>query len=369
MIPQPTTATAEATPPLRKKIRVHVLCDKTSGLVKINCTHPLPTTNIVARCIRPPYRRLANQYTMYSLSDAISLTRDTIPASEWQNAIAIAIANGELGDKLDATELYERAQGQAFLTIGETMYKLQPLEVKAGSKVLRALRKQVIDRTKGECAAMLDSARHDADAILASAAARLEAARKAEQALKKQTPPPPSWAIDQHVALRFYNGLWEVATVITFAPKVFEIGRGTGGRILTWNATNAPPAAHIVWVPLSKEEKGAYRWTSCHLSQFTAGDLPHMTHDSACMDPAGAPKTITSASDLRLLSNAISQCFQGVSIDSLLTRANRWDSSARAFIPAALANALNQENYIDHCLITKPDSKTNDDKHNEVFVA
>lgn len=321
---------------MSEAVKVTIKKNEEEGTVVVECSHEIPSVETIAFQMPPVKQRLVNRYSYRSLSQSISRLEGRITYQEWSDAIAKAILHKQLNDVGATTEMRNLGQG-AYMTLGNALYKLSPVELIQPSKAVMAIRKRTLEAAKIEAKALVDNAQVSANALIVSAnKLKLEAKRELDLA-KNATKKPPEWAVDSGMVVRYdiYNYSWQVRFTIKLSITHFDIN--VGSKQVTWDAVPQLMKAIKLWVPIMPD--GGYNITSVKVDADSP-EIPHIDHVSACMSPGDAPKKIANKHDLTALRYSIERCMQRVQLDSLKTSSEKWIEIFKDALPVELYESM-----------------------------
>ena len=341
-------ATPTPQPSPNEPIIVKISVDRTMPYGwRIDCSHPFKMTidSIVhylpERCrtyIERNYMGCTIDYVMQHMCPSRMTVDDA------QSALAKAIAFEQ--STINAEPLVMRPfDKDAYLAMGEMVYRLQPVEIARTNKALAICKRKAMKEAATVKDQLIAQANQSAKGILDEAQKRLkQAADKIAEAERSNA--PPAWMLEQRRPLLFKSGMWCVSFDFNFKIDRWEYDmphpttalreKGIFRRKI-WTASPTLPLKMRAFVPIHRD--GSYQITGCYLDAFQKS-LPHMHHTASCMSPATAPKEIKSQGDLLVLTDAISRCFRTVALHSLYSSPSDWEETAVKACPPALWTAL-----------------------------
>jgi hypothetical protein len=349
MIPQPSTPTQSQSP-----IKVSVKRDPSQPYgICISCApHTVAPSvdNVLPFLSKEKQKQIACCYSGCTVDYVIN--RCTYPLSMWQDAIAAEIAHRlqvEANENnLEPTVLNPTMPGDAYIAIGEGVYKLQPVGVAPINKALNLVRRKAMSTARTEADRIIADGKLSVSGIVAEANKRLaEAAAKLRDLNNAKI--PPAWTLGYPVRYNSDQGWFEVAIDFDFCITHFDWPSYRSPRptepqgvnrpvIRTWASVATAPHFKVkMWVPA--REDGAYRTSQCRLDT-ACGPLPHMKATGSCMTPAMAPPNIKTSRQLIQLRDAVAICLRRVDLSSLYVSYSSWDARAQAMTPPALSNSL-----------------------------
>lgn len=347
MVTQRTLATPEKESKPVVKVSVHILRNPANGHYTITTTHPLGTTAAIITHLPPPLQPRVRNFVHESFEYAMASTYGTVSSLDWQNAAAAELVTrlSAPNDTHDATET--ALATNAFLALGDAIYKLQPIAVSPSNRILHSLRAKLRTEMTTERDRILAAATDNASRTLSTAALRLQEAND-RLAEANRLAVPPTWCLRNRIAVYRRDEAWRIGINFNFLITHFEHHSKNPARntltIKRWPAILQRPIPILCWTPIHQD--GSYSFSSIHLAA-SAPSLPHMTHSDACMGPATAPSTLNSMNDYNQLVDALARTMSVTVINSLLTPLSHWPSSILAFMPAPLATAFSSSESFD----------------------
>jgi hypothetical protein len=345
------------------RVYVHVTRNPTNRQLHIRCSHPLP---IMSSLIPFMPDRDASRVRDYSLSN---YTVDQVinqgyfslntPAA-WQDLLVKELTARICGLNDNPTP-YEANpfSTPAYLTVGGTLYKLQPEAQVKTSGALKSLRKRITAEAESHSKTIRANADQyhrektlEADRKLADAKRKYDDLKKSGKLIPPQLAvasgfpvkymtraETPMWAIALNLNIHFKSLYFKWEDV-----KVDSTTRRTSVTH-TWKKWHIPQASQTIikvraWVPILDPLKGTYNMSAIHIDELDP-NLPHISHDSACMAPATAPSILTTLEHLVQLQHAIQTCLEVVDYSSPLVKYGYWSEAIRKPWPDALRVALN----------------------------
>lgn len=268
------------------------------------------------------------------LTEAIKtllMHNEATATGEVQTVIAVAGGEDEVSQRLLAAE-------GGHLLIGGRMFKLSAMvQSDSPTKMLTKVRQNAAAAVRRERDALIAQARTEADIIRRQvlderdAVARDRAQLNADRA---SLPLVPQWIINNQYLFRVTTGRIDVLRQITYNPTEFVWPDYShhGSRVdLKWSPLPASQVVVPIFIAFGRSS-GATMIENCHVAPW-GSELPHMSYGSACVQPGGVPKTVTSTEQLELVRQAIQRAFQVVNVSSFLRAPDQWSDAVRAFMP------------------------------------
>lgn len=266
---------------------------------------------------------------------------------EWQDALAHYLVN-EMAAQVETepTVLISPFQTDAYVALGDGIYKLQPVAIAKTTKALTIIRKRASGLARADANRIMADAQRSVLKLHGEAQKRLDEVNAQKEALRLAHPStvPPSWALNRYEL--FFNptlgpdgrGAWLVGGRAKIHLKKFECTKTNhaGDRITKeWDALPHEPFFIRYWV----EPTEHLACSSIRLGKAEAR-LPHMNYDSSCMSPSMAPPKITSYAEFEQLRSAIESAMSGVDLGSVLNPFDYWDARLQGATPEVLRNAM-----------------------------
>jgi hypothetical protein len=327
------------------KAKVKITRDR-RGILNIDASHPIGgTRSIIAHLEDTKQRAQAYRFRDMSLDNCIDYCPD-IPITAWQAAItAEIIARLTPQESHDATEV--TIVSNAYLAMGNELYKLQPVGTTRTNKALSALRAKIRASAMAEAERITTDARTNSERLIALANTRVAEADRRLAAAAGAPALPPAWATANNLNLKWQPdiGRWCVGIHMLFrvekwvadaheaAPNSTPTNRHYCLHRKTWNALPASEVKVLIWLPLSPE--GAYGITNMFLD-WASPMLPHNKHSSSCLSVATTITRVDTYDRFYQLVSHIQHALRVVEIHSLLVYPNVWEQRIRAFCPANL---------------------------------
>lgn len=340
---EPNTVTAEAATPTTAaatkpvvKMKVTIKRAPNTGAITIT----MPTTNALISVANPviphldiKYRPSAMPYAAYSLRDAVYYTYGVIPIKEWARAISTFLVCAK--DYVRETEASYEAEAVlkgGYLAVGDTLYKLDAVEMRSLNAARHAISRRLTDKAKVEATQLMDDTKRAAGALLASMdKERLKLDTDREAFMKEKKTIIPAWVTENFI-LCSTTGRADyplgVCFLLNFKPKQasWQFTDPTTKRTAynRWKmVTDAPSISTLITVPINPTT-GDYSERGIHVSVgFPV--LPHVNRSGSCMSIGDSPKTIKTLNDFYKLRDSFSRVMnEDVALWSLFTNPNEW---------------------------------------------
>ena len=335
------------TPEPPTNVRVKVFRDE-DGVIKIECSRPVPDLKRVAVHLAKAHHAKVKKCLDWGrgVLQSISKHDGAISFQEWANAIGEAIIQADAdagGGTFETNALRE----PAYLALGDTLFRLSPVEALATNKALAATKKRASEKAEIQVKNKLAEAQLAADALIQSANRLKEQAQETLRQAQRQKP-APAWAVGGMIACKYLNNYsqqWAVEIVIKFKIEHFDQPfMDADGNLKTyrWEAKPANPVNTRIWVPISQD--GSYAISAVFIDAH-CNQIPHISHFNACLSPGDAPRRVASTYDLEALRDSIQRCMNGVQINSLLTDPSEWLPTFKDSVPADLYKVLKDRDY------------------------
>lgn len=235
------------------------------------------------------------------------------------------------GEPVIAEGVSELPDNNAYLAMGDYIYKMVPVRQAGSSKAIRLMRERVrveIDRVRE---GLRQQASQEAQQMIAQAnqtAARIrdEAQRLLDDA--NSAPKFPAWTKGYTVRMDGNNRIFMLKKL---SIVIKELAHGS----LRWKAKEAPAVTAYLWLPL---DGCAERVT---MFDNSLGYLPHITTSGACMKIGETVQPITSLATLDRFANQVVRVHSTINLASLLTpEVSFWLPQAQAVLPDSVKTWL-----------------------------
>ncbi len=314
-------------PPPPPTVRVRVANGRAQCYVDGALADNPSAVEVIRRLPAPHNKMRLRNYE--DLQDKIGQNVSLLSNSQWADAIGQALiqrlANGQEG-QFESTPLQDP---NAFLAIGDQLYKLIPTAVVRTNGALAAARRRSIEKAREESTRILSEAQANANALMTRARAELNQAEDIRRRASIEIP-PPTWAMTSGLPLRFAvqtasdRFLWEIGISLRIRLNRYDYtysinGRHTRSR--TWYPTVTGKLIYLpVWVPVENDQ---FVVSSIHVDKDLKFCHPHMTAGQACME-LGIPSRLRNMVDYRLLSSTLHRTLSAAQLNSLLTYVENW---------------------------------------------
>jgi hypothetical protein len=317
-----TTQTQQTTPPVAQpRVRVY----EREGRIVVDCGGAeAPTPMQVWERLSASNRRVLGRREYSSLNTwAQRYATNGGDLSDLSQAISQAIAhrdqarNEGFHSGIDANQVAHRltAGAPAYMAVGGTLFRMQPAGEVETTRALTTLRRQQAAAIRQERDGLVANANREAEAIIQEAQRRETAARQLqEEARRSNRLVVPQWYRGD--MKKDDSGRLHLKTTLAFYLRFWHMNYGTG--VLTWEFPANPPVSVYVWVPIRAD--GSFSWEHLYLDQATTGDLPHLTHNSSCLNPGESLSHIDSAEAWERFRLLLQRTLNTVNMDSLLQR-------------------------------------------------
>lgn len=320
-------------------VRVKVFRDE-SGILKIECSRTLPSLKLVASYLSREQQRGIKKHLDWGRDVSGAISRSEIPFQDWANAIGQALVQADAdaaGGSFEANALRD----PAYLALGDTLFRLSPVELVKTNKALSAVKKRASEKASTEVRKRLLEGQLAADALV-DVANRLK--QQAEETLRNaaRQKPAPSWAVESSIACKYVYERWQVECFINFGIEHFDMPFYTengDSKSYRWEAVPQNRIRIRLWVPINQD--GSYAISGIYVDHLSQ-QIPHISHGSGCLSPGDTPRYIKSAGDLLRLSESIERCMTGVQMDSLLVDPSGWLEKFKGSVPPELYKLLKQ---------------------------
>lgn len=290
----------------------------------------------------PAQKRQLRPRSYDSILNAIN--RATIAPRVWADVLGQWFLAREA--RKDGAAYESRAIDEgAYLTFGDTLYRLSPVAAVRTNKALATAKRKALESCQNSRDQILAEARVNADALLAEARAKLAEAEEAQRLARTRTPPPILAYSGVPITWDRVRSTWmaqmDLELQIEGFDLTFPLGQAPNVRRIPWSF-NAPapagaedrePVKTSLLIPIGS--KGEYNVTSIKVAP-NAQVLPHIGRTGACLSVGDAPATLQTALDWARLRISLKRAMSRVQLDSLLCGVGEWREALRPFTPPAL---------------------------------
>lgn len=325
------------TPETSTAVRVKVFRDD-EGVLKVECSRPIPELKKVAAHLTKTQQRDVKYHIDYGRDVQGAIQRSQIPYQDWANAIGEAIIQADAdaaGGSFEANAMKE----PAYLAMGDTLFKLSPVELVKTNKALAATKKRAIEKSSAEAKRLISEGQLAADALIRNAAVIEKKAKDTLHRASRITP-APEWAVNGGIPCKWNGYSWAVELAINFRIEYFDVNffdSRDNHKRYRWDAVYQPFVPIRLWVPVNTD--GSYALTAIYVDHLSS-QIPHISYSAACLSLGDSPRTIKSQEDLWALQTSIERCMKGVQLDSLRTYIGDWLPKFKHSVPADLYKAL-----------------------------
>jgi len=344
------TSTIEPEP--NTDVRVKVFRDD-NGVLQVECSRPIPNLTAVAAHLSKTQQREVKKSIDWgrTVREAITKHVASVPFQDWANAIGEAIIQADAnanGGSFEANTLRE----PAYLALGDTLFRLSPVELIKTNKALVATKKRANEKANVAIKKKLAEGQLAADTLVETAA-RIK--QEAEETLRRTSrqQPAPAWAVDSRIPCKFDGYRWCVECVFYLKIEYFDVNFydsiGTP-RKFRWQAIPKNSVPIRLWVPINQD--GSYALTSIYVDHLSS-EIPHISFSAACLSLGDAPAAIKSIGNLHGLRDSIERCMRGVQLDSLRTPIRDWLPTFKDSVPPELYKAIKGGDWSPACTLAK----------------
>ncbi len=312
-------------PPPPPTVRVRVANGRVQCFINGALTDSPSPVEVIRRLPAPHNKMRIRNYE--DLNDKVRQNAAFIPNSVWANAIGQAliqrIANSQ-DTNFESTPLQDP---NAFLAIGDQLYKLIPTAVVRTNGALAAARRRSLEKAREESNRILTEAQANSTSIISMARRQLDEANEIRRKANIEFP-PPTWAISSGVPMRFYitpsgRSMWKLGINLRIRLNRYDFTYQVNGieRSRTWYPTIVGKLVHFpVWVPVENDKFAA---STIHAEASLRFNHPHMTTAQACME-LGIPGNMRNMDEYRLLESSLQRTLSAVQLNSLLCHVDAW---------------------------------------------
>lgn len=344
---------------MAETIRVSVKNDPVSGIVIDTGGKVLPPkTSILMNLTRDQQSvvkksRYWESYS-YTLQRVIADTINTVPLQAWANAIGAALIFMHRQEGEAVAEQTLKTMEDMYISAGDAVYRLYPVEVVDTNKALAVARKKAKEKSEAEAKKVLEEAQVKAKQVTESASSTanallMKAARikeEIDQMKGEMGAVPNKELLTSGYAFRCQDPgdmfHWEVCYPIPFAIDRFDYQfQDRDGKTWTysWAAKQADAIEVRLWTRFDVRD-GQFSVTGTRVDKADIV-LPHINYGGACMSCSMAPKEIKTVQDVRQLAQAVEGAMNVVVLNSLYTSTSEWMEPYKQFIPDDLYSILN----------------------------
>lgn len=218
----------------------------------------------------------------------------------------------------------ELPDNNAYLAMGDFIYKMVPVRQAGSSKAVRLMREKVRVEIERVREGLRQQAANEAQQVIAQATARAASIRdEAQRELNAVNASPsfPDWTIGQTVRMLSERRIFVLKQL---RIPIKEFSHGT----LRWKAKEAPPVSVWLWLPVSGNPENV------HLFDASSGYLPHISSAFSCMTIGEKIEPIVSLATLDKFAAQVVRVHSVVNLASLLSvNIETWLPEVKAATP------------------------------------
>lgn len=343
-------------------VRVSITKRTDAGGYAINCLVNGTPVEVPAPEQVAPYMSVAHQRIIkrnWAGDIGYALIRPNFRAitlQNWADAIGAFLMSVE-ARKAGASYESRSLDSDAFLAVGDTLYRLSPVEAIRTNKALAATKKRIQLKTKDEASRILQEAKVAGDALITESKRKFDEAKNYLANAQRSTP-PPQLAYAHGIVCRWRRFQWELQMPLKIRLSGFDTNfiRATDNSTQTrsWDALPESPIVRTaIWIPVSPN--GEYSVTSVKIVDgFPL--LPHISTDHGCMAIGDAPSTLLTLTDWENLQRCLKRVMSRVQLDSQLVLYANWREPFLPAIPPELDYALYNEGLVSATYARRLDS-------------
>lgn len=357
---------APAAPVPTPTVRVTILKDPNTHQLELKCylngaeVEGPSTLDEISHLFNPAQKRLFRNRLYYSPIETIRRPNyNSIPLQKWVDWIGQWLLAKE-ARKAGATYESRALDEGAYLSVGDTLYRLSPVALIRTNKALAVAKRKAMESVSAERDNILAEAKFNAQGIIADATKKQKDAEAIFLRASSSTP-PPSIVYSGGIPAQwdFNKSHWLVGMDLNIIPTGFDFewDHVEGGELdpvtnrrrrisrkceMSWPAVaQEDPLRGVkanILIPISAD--GSYALTGIKIAPQSPTQLPHISFSSACLSLGDAPRSLTTLTDYRLLKRSLTRAMARVQLNSLLVFYDRWRDAFLPFVPPDLDKAL-----------------------------